>query len=76
MGKMKPRWILAAMLTFGAVGSSSQCSGQDKNSQGQLKSLIEKKGYKNRNEHHPEDGEHVGNGKNPGGHGLNVTQTV
>src|SRR5205814_940768 len=32
MGKMKPRWILAAMLTFGAVGSSSQCSGQDKNS--------------------------------------------
>jgi len=32
MGKMKPRWILAAMLTFGVVGSSSQCSGQDKNS--------------------------------------------
>ena len=27
-----------------------------------------KEAYENRNEHHPEDGEHVGDGKNSGGH--------
>jgi hypothetical protein len=41
---------------------------QNENCQRQTEALIEKKRDKNRNEHHPEDGEHVGNGKNPGGH--------
>ena len=42
-------------------------SRDDKHRQGQDKSLIEEQGNKNRNQHHPEDGEHVGNGNNPGG---------
>ena len=42
-------------------------SREDKHRQSQDKSLIEEQGYENGNQHHPEDGEHVGDSYNPGG---------
>ena len=43
-------------------------SGENKNRQGEYESLIEKQRDKNRNQHHPEDGQQIGDGNYSGGH--------
>ena len=50
-----------------AVESVSH-SRDDENGQGKDKALVKKEGYENRDQHHPEDSEQIGNRKNPGGH--------